>query len=372
VLQKIGLDDLQSAVLTMDEKIVSENMLRILLNFGIPSPEDAERVAAYLKTGKLVDLSKPDAWLHAVHPVPHLDARLRSFLLLLRFGTKCAEARPGATVILKALTQLSESKHLPVLLEVVLMLGNFLNSGSFRGNACGVKLDAFTKLAEVKSRDGKSSLMHFFVKVIQERHPAALAFASELSAIPEAARISFLAAKAEVAELRKELNTVDSGVRTIADDAVPEGDPWKVGPFVAKMTEFIELSRKNLAEVEGMYSLVETEFEQVSVLYGEDPKTIGIDDFLALFQKFVVSFTKCQKELAKAKEPSPSQRRFSNSAASPTGQRRHSVYLGKESQQSTAMEALATLERFRQRKIQQEAATAAAMAQSQQPDSPLI
>jgi Rad3-related DNA helicase len=65
----------------------------------------------------------------------------------------------------KAQQALKSSAHLKTVLQVVLALGNFLNSSSKKGGAYGFKLDTLNKLKQTRSSDNKSTLMKFLVYV---------------------------------------------------------------------------------------------------------------------------------------------------------------------------------------------------------------
>jgi hypothetical protein len=52
------------------------------------------------------------------------------------------------------------------LLDTVLKTGNHMNDGTNRGKASAIKLYSLLKLADVKSADGKTTLLHFVVQEI--------------------------------------------------------------------------------------------------------------------------------------------------------------------------------------------------------------
>ena len=47
------------------------------------------------------------------------------------------------------------------LLEAILKAGNRMNAGTSRGNAQAFKLSSLRKLSDVRSSDGKTTLLHF-------------------------------------------------------------------------------------------------------------------------------------------------------------------------------------------------------------------
>ena len=65
-----------------------------------------------------------------------------------------------------ACVQVKESRLFLKLLEAVLKTGNRMNRGTNRGEADAFKLDALLKLSDVKSADGKTTLLHFVTEEI--------------------------------------------------------------------------------------------------------------------------------------------------------------------------------------------------------------
>ena len=67
-------------------------------------------------------------------------------------------------VCVKAVKELKSSKRFTKLLTVILKMGNFMNGGSRRGGAFGIKLDVLNKIETAKSKSGKFTLVHYLVQ----------------------------------------------------------------------------------------------------------------------------------------------------------------------------------------------------------------
>ena len=65
-----------------------------------------------------------------------------------------------------ACDELKKSRLFLKILEAVLKTGNRMNDGTYRGGAQAFKLDTLLKLADVKGKDGKTTLLHFVVQEI--------------------------------------------------------------------------------------------------------------------------------------------------------------------------------------------------------------
>lgn len=74
-----------------------------------------------------------------------------------------------------------------VLLQLILMLGNFLNATGHKGGAFGFKLTSINKLVDTKSSASSDrTLLHFLAKTVTRSIPETESFLEELSAPADA------------------------------------------------------------------------------------------------------------------------------------------------------------------------------------------
>jgi hypothetical protein len=67
-----------------------------------------------------------------------------------------------------------------------LILGNFLNGSGHRGGAFGIKLASINKLSDTKSDGSAPTLLHYIIKVVQQKFPDLAYFLVELRPAEEA------------------------------------------------------------------------------------------------------------------------------------------------------------------------------------------
>jgi hypothetical protein len=65
-------------------------------------------------------------------------------------------------------------------------LGNFLNGSGHRGGAFGIKLASINKLSDTKSDGSAPTLLHYIIKVVQQKFPDLAYFLVELRPAEEA------------------------------------------------------------------------------------------------------------------------------------------------------------------------------------------
>jgi cytokinesis protein len=71
-------------------------------------------------------------------------------------------------------------------LQLILILGNFLNGSGHRGGAFGIKLESINKLADTKSEGATPTLLHYITKVVQQKFADLAYFLIELRPVEEA------------------------------------------------------------------------------------------------------------------------------------------------------------------------------------------
>ncbi len=79
------------------------------------------------------------------------------------------DARPQISDLIFACDELSKSKKMRKVLEVVLAFGNIMNRGN-RGNAFGFKLSSLNRVIDTKSSsDRDMTLLHYVVKTLEHQ-----------------------------------------------------------------------------------------------------------------------------------------------------------------------------------------------------------
>ena len=82
-----------------------------------------------------------------------------------------------------------QNKPLQEVLYMVVMAGNFLNAGSYAGNAVGVKLSSLLKLTDIRANNKSDmNLIHFVAMQAQKRDPELLKFPTQLNSLENATK----------------------------------------------------------------------------------------------------------------------------------------------------------------------------------------
>lgn len=147
--------------------------------------------------------------------VPHYEQRLRSLHYKKKFAASIAELTPRMRAVLEASRQVARSRRLRKLLELVLALGNYVNRGNARGNACGFRLASLNRLVDTKSSYSKgTTLLHYLVQILEARFREVLDIEEDMPHVRTAARVSMADLQKEVANLKNGLQDVQREIGT--------------------------------------------------------------------------------------------------------------------------------------------------------------
>ncbi|BAT74621.1 Formin-like protein [Vigna angularis] len=98
--------------------------------------------------------------------VPSAFKRLNAMLFRLNYDSEIQETKESLQIIELGCKELKSKGLFVKLLEAVLKAGNRMNAGTARGNAQAFNLASLRKLSDVKSSDGKTTLLHFVVEEV--------------------------------------------------------------------------------------------------------------------------------------------------------------------------------------------------------------
>lgn len=82
--------------------------------------------------------------------IDRFKERIDHMLFKTEFSEKLRHLSDNMNAVLDASTAIKQSKSLKELLNLILMMGNFLNSSSFQGGAFGIKIASINKVSDSK------------------------------------------------------------------------------------------------------------------------------------------------------------------------------------------------------------------------------
>ncbi|NP_001361393.1 delphilin-like isoform X1 [Xenopus laevis] len=279
--------ELRHILMVMENERLEPSHIKQLLLFA-PDEEERQRFEAY--TGNPSKLSEPDQFALQMMSVPEYKMRLRSLLFKSTLQEKTEEIRASCDCILKASSELKNSKKLAKILEFVLAMGNYLNDGQPKTNrTTGFKINFLTELNTTKTVDGKFTFLHILAKSLSQHFPELLSFAKDLPTVPLAAKVNQRSVTADLSDLHvtiQEIKSACSQMPSSPDDM-----------FSLIMSTFLENSFPCMQTLDTLQHRSLEDFFKVCLYFGEDPKSTTTEAFFGIFAEFSRKFEKAFHDL---------------------------------------------------------------------------
>lgn len=130
-----------------------------------PTKEEESQILAY--DDDPTRLADAESFLfHLLKKVPSAFPRFDTMLFRSTYESEILQLRECLGTLEMACKELKSRGLFLKLLEAILKAGNRMNAGTSRGNAQAFNLTALRKLSDVKSTDGKTTLLHFVVEEV--------------------------------------------------------------------------------------------------------------------------------------------------------------------------------------------------------------
>ncbi|XP_067356479.1 formin-like protein 2 isoform X2 [Channa argus] len=190
------------AIQMFDLRMVRVDFVECLMRF-LPTEAEVKLLRQYERDRKPQEaLSDEDRFMMQFSRIERLSQRMSIMTFMGNFSDNVQMLTPQLHAIIAASVSIKSSQKLKKILEIILALGNYMNS-SKRGAVYGFKLQSLDLLLETKSTDRKQTLLHYIANVVREKYPAACLFYNELHYVDKAAAVSLENVLCDVKELQR-------------------------------------------------------------------------------------------------------------------------------------------------------------------------
>ncbi|XP_050537829.1 inverted formin-2-like isoform X44 [Daktulosphaira vitifoliae] len=170
---------------------------------------------------------------------------------------------------------LIEDQPFKQFLSLILFIGNYLNAGSYAGNACGFTLDTLPKLLDTRANKPRVTFLHFVVEVAQTNKNDLLSFTKHTPDLRKLSRISTSTLEEEMNNLTKQVKNLNSELSKQAKKHISE-----------QFTDFLKQSLKEVEELSNRYKNTMDVVKDVAVYFGEDVTKFKIEECFSLLCNF--------------------------------------------------------------------------------------
>ncbi|KAI8336356.1 hypothetical protein BC941DRAFT_428994 [Chlamydoabsidia padenii] len=296
--KRLPLDQLQSKVLEMDDSLNDEEILKALAKFA-PTKDEIKKLTPYLDapSEQVQVLSSPDQFCLQMMAIPRLTERLDCMVFRSSFADKHQRLYQQMDSIRKASVSLHDAISFKELLQLILLLGNFLNGNTYRGGAFGVRIGSINKLVDTKGTSNSTNLLHFLTETVEKNFASIGEFVTELEPCKVACKVSLAEMNMEFQDLSTGLTTLEKELE-VNDDM----DDEQQNTFLSVMSTFHDEAKKLYTELEDLRNTMQSGYDSLVRYYGEDPGKMAPDEFFGIFNTFVTSWEKCSQESRLARQ----------------------------------------------------------------------
>uniref|UniRef100_F6ZI99 Diaphanous related formin 1 n=1 Tax=Ornithorhynchus anatinus TaxID=9258 RepID=F6ZI99_ORNAN len=292
-----GLPGYQNVILgSLNEAVLTESMVQNLIK-QMPEPEQLKMLAE-LKD-EYDDLAESEQFGVVMGTVPRLRPRLNAILFKLQFGEQVENVKPEIVSVTAACEEVRKSQNFSSLLELTLLVGNYMNAGSRNAGAFGFNISFLCKLRDTKSTDQKMTLLHFLVELCESQHPEVLEFPNELTHVEKASRVSAENLQKNLDLMRKQISDVERDIENFPA-ATDEKD---------KFHGFVKDAKEQYEKLRLMHYNMETLFKELGDYFLFDPKKMTVEEFFMDLHNFKNMFLQALKENQKRRETEEKMRR---------------------------------------------------------------
>nr|XP_046151833.1 LOW QUALITY PROTEIN: protein diaphanous homolog 2 [Oncorhynchus gorbuscha] len=290
---RLPYEEIRDIVLEVDEGRLSESLIQNLIK---NLPEQKELSALAELKNEYEDLCEPEQFGIVMSSVKLLRSRLNGILFKLTFEEQVNNIRPDIMNVTFACEEVKKSDSFSKLLEMVLLVGNYMNAGSRNAQTFGFNISFLCKLRDTKSADQNTTLLHFLAEKCEAKYPEILRFPEELQHVESASKVS-----AEI--LKSSLSTMERHIQRLENDIenFPKTDDEK-DKFVEKLSGFSKHSREQYEKLSTMHKNMQKLYESLGSYYAFDPHVLCVEDFFGGLASFRTLFLEAVKDNHKKRE----------------------------------------------------------------------
>ncbi|KAM5334911.1 formin-like protein 3 isoform 4-T4 [Glossophaga mutica] len=281
-LRKAGrsAEEICRAVHTYDLQTLPVDFVECLMRF-LPTEAEVKLLRQYERERQpLEELAAEDRFMLLFSKVERLTQRMAGMAFLGNFQDNLQMLTPQLNAIIAASASVKSSQKLKQMLEIILALGNYMNS-SKRGAVYGFKLQSLDLLLDTKSTDRKMTLLHFIALTVKEKYPDLANFWHELHFVEKAAAVSLENVLLDVKELGRGMELIRREC-SIHDNSV--------------LRNFLSTNEGKLDKLQRDAKTAEEAYNTVVRYFGESPKTTPPSVFFPVFVRFIRSYKEAEQE----------------------------------------------------------------------------
>ncbi|XP_043912797.1 protein diaphanous homolog 1-like isoform X2 [Protopterus annectens] len=238
-------------------------------------PEADEVKQFHMFKGDPRKLEATDLFVFLLLQLPRL--RIEILVLKMEFHPLALSILQAVCTLRSAADELLACSELHATLRLVLKTGNYMNAGSYAGNAAGFRIASLLKLADTKANKPGMNLLHFVVMEVQKNNQNLLSFPEKLEHTGAAARLCEDSVLEDFLALRRRIASTHSSLHV--EEELQE-----------QMGEFLKEAEQKLNELYQEVVAFKTSRKTLLEFFCEDEATFKLEEVCKVFKTFSEKF----------------------------------------------------------------------------------
>uniref|UniRef100_A0A182PKU2 Diaphanous n=1 Tax=Anopheles epiroticus TaxID=199890 RepID=A0A182PKU2_9DIPT len=299
-LKHLSYEQIRTCLLRCDTSVLSPSVLQQLIQY-LPPPDQLKRLQEIRARGE--DLAGAERFAATIGDIKRLGARLQSLSFKINLPDMVQDVKPDIVAGTAACEEVKKSKKFAKVLELILLLGNYMNSGSKKDPAFGFEMSFLPKLSSTKDHENKQTLLHYLAEVIESKFPDALTFYEDLSHVDKASRVSLDTIQKTMRQMNNSLKNLESDLN---NNKVPQSEDDQ---FLEVMGQFAVECRAQVEVLGRMLAQMESLFTSLSEYYCFDPAKYTMEEFFTDIKTFKDAFVQAHADNLRLREEEEKKRR---------------------------------------------------------------
>ena len=279
------IKDISKALITMDDKILSEDNIDAILLIAI-TKEELEQFKNNQDSEGVWE--KNELFLVELNEIPNYKEKLKIWSNILKYEFILPKITESFNYMIPACKELKENKHFHKVLSAILSLGNIMNGGTAKGQADGFSLDILPKLSGIKDSLG-NSILTFICSKTNKEDPTFEGFKNKFPNLEKAAGYSMSETKKKLDDLCNMVNSVEKSLNdlNIGDE------------FCSKANHSLAMALEKVKDLKEKEEKNKKEYHETIKFFGYKEKDKYYEENGLFFKMLLEFFKEMDKQMPK-------------------------------------------------------------------------
>ena len=287
----IPAEEIKDAITQFKTKVLNQNSIE-LLKLIAPEPDEIALVRNYLNDPKnqLESLKTAERFIAAILDVPRFNNKIVVMDLRYDFENQVEYLANTLQQVRSAVDSVMGSIALKRALGAVLLIGNFINHGTFRGAAEGFKLRTLQAMSQLRTNTPKEcqSLLHFLVYHASQKDKTILEVKN--IDLQDVVNISMSTVVSSIKKLENGLQIVNKELEMCEQSS-------KETVFVESASSFAAGAKVDFELVQKAYKETSSLLDKFADFFCIDRKSFNFEETVRTLKSFIDAFKQAAQDV---------------------------------------------------------------------------